>query len=134
MHRLINPNDRKYPASVITKSTPPVPYLFQLLVKHGEYIYVRSTDIILIESSNHWVKVHLAFDDQIKKTLRHDTLKNFLSLLSDSHFIRLGRFCAVNSYRLSGGNYNNQTFEFDFKLKVKLEHHLPNNIFNRMGL
>jgi len=133
MSRLLPVTDTKSQRYKTIENSPAAPHLFRLFVKNGEYIYARSNDIILIESCDHWIKVYLAFSDQIKKTSRHDTLKNFLTVLSNNYFIRLGRFCAVNSYRLSGGSYNEQTFEFDFKIKIKLQHPLSNDFFRNMG-
>lgn len=96
--------------------------IFRLCIKNGEYVYARANDIIMIESCDHLVKIHLAINDKIKKAVRNNTLKDFLLQLPQGHFIRIGRFCAVNMLRLSGGNCNEQTFEFDFKISVKLRH------------
>jgi DNA-binding LytR/AlgR family response regulator len=107
--------------------------LFRLFVKNDEYVYARPNDIIMIESCDHLVKVYVAFSDKIKKTVRHDTLKNLLLLLPQNQFVRIGRFCAVNLHRLSGGNYNKQIFEFDFKVSIKLAHPVPHHVFNSIG-
>ena len=115
------------------KNPPLEPNLLQLFVKNGEYVYARANDIILIESNDHWIRVYLAFDDELKKTLRNDTLKNFLVTLENHSFLRIGRFCAVNTLRLSGGNCNEQTLEFDFKIKVKLQHAIPAKVFSSLG-
>lgn len=107
--------------------------LFRLFVKNGEYVYARPNDIIMMESCDHMVKVYLAFNDKIKKTIRHNTLKDFLLQLPQDQFIRIGRFCAVNLHRLSGGNCNEQTFEFDFRVTMKLKHAISNTAFNSIG-
>lgn len=134
MSQLIKvPDEAKDLPAGIVKDFPIEPNLFQLFVKNGEYVYARSNDIILIESNDHWIKVYLAFGDQLKKTLRNDTLKNFLVTISNHSFLRLGRFCAVNTRRLSGANYSEQTLEFDFKVKVKLEHSIPGKVFSHLG-
>ncbi len=65
--------------------------------------------------------------------MRYDTLKDFLSQLPQNQFIRLGRFCAVNVDRLSGGNYNQQSFEFDFKVSIKLKHAISLATFKNIG-
>ena len=107
--------------------------LFRLFIKNGEYVYARSNDIIMMESCDHLVKVYLALNDKIKKTVRHNTLKDFLAQLPQDQFMRIGRFCAVNLQRLSGGSFNEQAFEFDFKVSVKLKHTLSNSVFNTIG-
>lgn len=109
------------------------PNLFRLFVKNGEYVYARANDIIMMESCDHLVKVYLAFNDKIKKTVRHNTLKDFLLQLPQDQFKRIGRFCAVNINRLSGGNCNDQTFEFDFKVSIKLKHTIPHTAFYTLG-
>ena len=106
--------------------------LFRLLVKNGEYVYAKSNDIIMIESCDHLVKVYVAVGGKIKKAIRHNTLKDFLSQLP-SQFVRIGRFCAVNIERLSGGNCNEQTFEFDFNLSIKLAHPVSHTVFTHLG-
>ncbi|MFT3947218.1 MAG: LytTR family transcriptional regulator DNA-binding domain-containing protein [Agriterribacter sp.] len=108
-------------------------FLFKFFIKNGEYAYARANDIVMIESCDHLVIVHLAFGEILKKTIRHDTLKDFLLQLPKDQFIRIGRFCAINMQRLSGGSCKNQTFEFDFKFSVKLKHVIPNTIFNGIG-
>jgi LytTr DNA-binding domain-containing protein len=107
--------------------------LFRLCVKNNEYVYARSNDIIMIESCDHLVSVYVAFNDKIKKTIRTNTLKDFLSLLPADQFARISRFCAVNIARLSGGSFINQTFEFDFKISVKLKHALSQHVFKNIG-
>ncbi|MEP7109465.1 MAG: LytTR family DNA-binding domain-containing protein [Ferruginibacter sp.] len=107
--------------------------LFRLFVKNGEYVYARPNDIIMIESCDHMVKVYLASNDKIKKTIRHNTLKDFLLQLPQDQFMRIGRFCAINILRLTGGNCNEQTFEFDFKVSVKLKHAISNTAFTTIG-
>jgi DNA-binding LytR/AlgR family response regulator len=123
--------DRESDAKVITPLC--VAGLVRLLVKKGEYVYARPNDIVMIESCDHLVKVYLAYDDKCKKTIRSCTLKDFLSQLPDKHFLRIGRFCAINSKRLSGGSFNEQSFEFDFKISIKLRHAVPNTVFNTIG-
>jgi DNA-binding LytR/AlgR family response regulator len=107
--------------------------LFRFFVKNGEHVYGRANDIIMMESCDHLVNVYLAVNDKIKKTIRSNTLKDFLSLLPADQFIRIGRFCAINIQRLSGGNFNEQTFEFDFKISVKLKHALSQHVFKKIG-
>lgn len=107
--------------------------LFRLHIKRGEYAYVRPNDIILMESCDHLVKVYLAYGGNIKKTVRNSTLKEFLSQLPNTQFVRIGRFCAVNIARLSGGNYHEQIFEFDFHLSIKLKHSISIAVFNNIG-
>ena len=107
--------------------------LFRLCVKNGEYVYVRADDIIMLESCDHLVKVYLGIGDKVKLTTRNNTLKDFLVLLPKTHFLRIGRFCAINCKRISGGNCNTQFFEFDFKISVKLKHPVSHAIFNSIG-
>ena len=87
----------------------------------------------MIESCNHLVYVYLAVNGAIKKTIRTSTLKDFLLQLPADNFLRISRFYAINIQRLSGGNCNEQTFEFDFKLTIKLKHTLPQAIFKNIG-
>jgi DNA-binding LytR/AlgR family response regulator len=108
--------------------------LLQLFVKKGEYIYARPCDIVLIESCDHMVQVHIAYGEKVKRALRNGTLKDFLQQLPSQQFVRLSRFCAVNLNRLSGGNYNQQVFEFDFRVPIKLKHPLPFSIFKTIGI
>lgn len=107
--------------------------LFRLFVKNGEYVYARPNDIIMMESCDHLVKVYVAFSDKIKKTVRHDTLKDFLLQLPKTQFLRIGRFCAINTDRLSGGNYLEQILEFDFKITVRLKHPISQGAFGKIG-
>lgn len=118
---------------VSISSNQNLPELFRLVVKNGEYVYAKAHDIIMIESCDHLVKVYVAIGGKIKKTIRHNTLKDFLSQLPLTQFVRIGRFCAVNIDRLSGGNSNEQTFEFDFNLSIKLAHSVSHTVFARMG-
>jgi len=123
---------RKEAAGLIKPAPTPV-NLFRLFVKNGEYVYAKPSDIIMMESCDHLVKVYLAFNDKIKRTLRHNTLKDFLSQLPQDQFLRIGRFCAVNINRISGGNCNEQTFEFDFKISIKLAHAISHSSFYMIG-
>jgi DNA-binding LytR/AlgR family response regulator len=108
--------------------------LFRLFVKHFEYVYVRPNDIIMIESCDHLVKVYVGVDGKAKLTMRHNTLKDFLSQLPQTHFLRIGRFCAINIQRLTGGSCNEQVFEFDFKISIKLKHSVSHSVFSRIGI
>jgi DNA-binding LytR/AlgR family response regulator len=116
-----------------TADNIPAKNLFRFFVKNGEHVYGRANDIIMMESCDHLVNVYLAVNDKIKKTIRSNTLKDFLSLLPADQFIRIGRFCAINIQRLSGGNFNEQTFEFDFKVSVKIKHPIPLSVFKNIG-
>jgi hypothetical protein len=87
----------------------------------------------MIESCDHLVKVYLGICNEAKLALRHNTLKDFLIQLPQSQFLRIGRFCAVNISRLSGGSCNEQTFEFDFKISVKLTHSVSHKVFSAIG-
>ena len=107
--------------------------LFRLFVKNGEYIYARANDIVMIESWDHVVKVYLVVDGKLKRSIRPSTLKGFLMQLPAAQFSRIGRFCAVNLFRLSGGNFDEQVFEFDFKVAVKLSHTLSHKVFANIG-
>lgn len=107
--------------------------LFRLFVKNGEYVYARSVDIIMIESCDHLVKVHLGVGGKVKLTIRHNTLKDFLLQLPENQFMRIGRFCAINICRLSGGNCNRQVFEFDYTISIKLKHTVSNTVFTCIG-
>ena len=107
--------------------------IFRLCIKNGEYVYARANDIIMIESCDHMVKVHLGIENKVKLTTRQNTLKDFLLKLPSAQFIRIGRFCAINIQRLSGGNCNKQTFEFDYKISIKPKHTVPNKIFTVIG-
>jgi hypothetical protein len=107
--------------------------LFRLFVKNGEYVYARPQDILMIESCDHMVKVYLSVNDKPKKTIRHNTLKDFLLQLPQNQFLRIGRFCAVNTQRISGGNCNDQSFEFDFKISIKLKHAISQSAFGNIG-
>ena len=108
--------------------------IFRLFVKHFEYVYARPKDIIMIESCDHLVKVYLGVGDRAKLTMRHNTLKDFLSQLPPGYFLRIGRFCAINIQRLTGGNCNEQIFEFDFKISIKLKHSVSHSVFSSLGI
>ena len=108
--------------------------IFRLFVKHFEYVYARPNDIIMIESCDHLVKVYVGVGEKAKLTLRHNTLKDFLSKLPATHFLRIGRFCAINIKRLTGGNCNEQVFEFDFKISLKLKHFVSHTVFSNIGI
>ncbi|HEY6505770.1 MAG TPA: LytTR family transcriptional regulator DNA-binding domain-containing protein, partial [Chitinophagaceae bacterium] len=108
--------------------------LFRLFVKHFEYVYARPNDIIMIESCDHLVKVYVGVGERAKLTLRHNTLKDFLSQLPATHFLRIGRFCAINIQRLTGGNCNEQVFEFDFKISIKPKHFVSHSVFTNIGI
>ncbi|MBO9205454.1 MULTISPECIES: LytTR family DNA-binding domain-containing protein [Niastella] len=115
-------------------TTPLTKGLLQLFVKKGEYIYARPADIVLIESCDHLVQVYIAYGEKAKRAVRNGTLKDFLLQLPQHQFVRLSRFCAVNLDRLSGGNYNQQVFEFDFRVSIKLKHTLPVSAFKTIGI
>lgn len=108
--------------------------LFRLSIKKDEYVYARAEDIVLVESCDHLVKVYVAFGNNFKKTVRPNTLKDFLKLLPVDQFMRLSRFCAVNTKRLSGGNSQEQTFEFDFKLSIRPTKPVPYSVFAQIGV
>lgn len=107
--------------------------ILRLFIKNGEFVYAHPRDIIMIESCDHLVKVHLVSGDKVKKAVRHNTLKDFLSHLPPNQFMRIGRFCAINLRRLSGGSFNDQTFEFDFNISIKLQHAISSSAFNSIG-
>lgn len=108
--------------------------ILRLCIKNGEYVYARANDIIMIESCDHMVKVYLGIDNNVKLTTRQNTLKDFLLKLPSTQFIRIGRFCAINIQRLSGGNCNKQTFEFDYRISLKPKHTVPNKTFTVIGI
>ena len=116
-----------------SKDSIPTPTLLRLFVKKGEYVYARPNDIVLIESCDHTVTVYLASENKYKKTIRSNTLKEFLLQLPPNQFLRISRFCAINSNRLSGGSYNEQSFEFDFRITIKLKHTISHKHFNAIG-
>ncbi|HET6994084.1 MAG TPA: LytTR family transcriptional regulator DNA-binding domain-containing protein [Chitinophagaceae bacterium] len=125
------------PPAVLPKpvtESPRTEDIFRLFVKHFDYVYARPNDIIMIESCDHLVKVYVGVGEKAKLTLRHNTLKDFLSKLPSTHFLRIGRFCAINIKRLTGGNCNEQVFEFDFKISVKLKHFVSHTVFTRIGI
>jgi DNA-binding LytR/AlgR family response regulator len=107
--------------------------LIRLFYKRGEFIYVRPDDIVMVESSDHLVNIYIVHEDKIKKTIRSNSLKDFLTQLPENQFLRIGRFCIINLKRLSGGNCKEQTFEFDFKVSIKLKHAIPPSWFNEIG-
>ncbi len=107
--------------------------LLRLLVKHGEYMYARFNDIVMIETCDHFVKVYVASAEKIRIALRHSTLNDFLSLLPHNQFLRLSRFTAVNISRLSAANCNEQFFEFDFRLIIKPKHPITQTILSKIG-
>ena len=107
--------------------------LFRLFVKNGQYVYARPEDIIMIESCDHLVKVYLGIGGKVRLTVRHNTLKDFLEQLPENQFVRIGRFCAINTRRLSGGNCSQQVFEFDYSISIKLKHSVSNTVFTRIG-
>jgi hypothetical protein len=125
------PNNAPAPVSPVPQDAE---NLFRLFVKHFEYVYVRPNDIIMIESCDHLVKVYVGVGEKTKLTLRHNTLKDFLSKLPATHFLRISRFCAINIKRLTGGNCNEQVFEFDFKFSVKLKHFVSHTVFSSIGI
>ncbi len=107
--------------------------LIRLFHKRGEFIYARPDDIVMVESSDHLIHVYIIHEDKTKKTIRSNSLKDFLAQLPESQFLRIGRFCVINLKRLSGGNCKEQTFEFDFKVSIKLKHAIPPSWFNDIG-
>ncbi len=107
--------------------------LFRLFAKRGEFLYVRPNDILMLESADHLVKIYLGVGETTKKAYRHNTLKDFLLLLPPDSFVRIGRFCAINTYRLSGCNVNQQTFEFDFRFTLQINHPISHKIFTQIG-
>jgi LytTr DNA-binding domain len=127
---LIPPETQYEPATVksIYKDN-----LIRLFYKRGEFIYARPDDIVMIESSDHLVNIYIVHEDKIKKTIRSNSLKDFLAQLPENQFLRIGRFCVINLKRLSGGNCKEQTFEFDFKVSIKLKHAIPPSWFNDIG-
>jgi DNA-binding LytR/AlgR family response regulator len=108
--------------------------LFRLFVKNGEYVYARPGNIVMIESCDHLVKVHLGIDGKSRMAIRQGSLKDFLSQLPKDMFVRIGRFCAINTQRLSGGNCNKQLFEFDYNITIKPKHFISNAIFTSIGI
>jgi DNA-binding LytR/AlgR family response regulator len=127
---LISPGKQNEPATVksIYKDN-----LIRLFYKRGEFIYARPDDIVMVESSDHLVNIYIVHEDKIKKTIRSNSLKDFLAQLPENQFLRIGRFCVINLKRLSGGNCKEQTFEFDFKVSIKLKHAIPPSWFNDIG-
>lgn len=116
------------------KERPIASHLIRLFLKDGEYVYARADDIIMIESSNHLIYVYVAREvSKIRKTIRNSSLKDFLMELPENNFIRISRFCAVNSKRLSGGNYHQQIFEFDYCITIKPKHSVSHTVFNAIG-
>jgi DNA-binding LytR/AlgR family response regulator len=107
--------------------------LIRLFYKRGEFIYARPDDIVMVESSDHLINIYIIHEDKIKKTIRSNSLKDFLAQLPENQFLRIGRFCVINLKRLSGGNCKEQTFEFDFKVSIKLKHAIPPSWFNDIG-
>jgi DNA-binding LytR/AlgR family response regulator len=107
--------------------------LIRLFYKRGEFIYARPDDIVMVESSDHLINIYIVHEDKIKKTIRSNSLKDFLAQLPGTQFLRIGRFCVINLKRLSGGNCKEQTFEFDFKVSIKLKHAIPPSWFNDIG-
>jgi hypothetical protein len=108
--------------------------LFRLFVKNGEYLYARPEDIVVIESCDHLVKVHLGIDGKSRMAIRQGSLKDFLLQLPTDQFMRIGRFCAINIQRLSGGNCHKQTFEFDYTISIKPKHSISHTIFASIGI
>jgi hypothetical protein len=111
-----------------------LPSLIRLSVKDGEYTYARPNDIVMIESCDHLIIVYVALgNNKVRKTVRYCSLKDFLIELPKNNFTRINRFCAINVMRLSGGNYHQQIFEFDYCISLKPKHPVPHKIFNAIG-
>jgi DNA-binding LytR/AlgR family response regulator len=107
--------------------------LIRLFYKRGEFVYARPDDIVMIESSDHLINIYIVHEDKIKKTVRTNSLKDFHAQLPGNQFLRIGRFCIINLKRLSGGNCKEQSFEFDFKVSIKLKHAIPPSWFSDIG-
>lgn len=122
------------PPATTVKSTCASKTVFRLFVKHFEYVYARPDDIVMIESCDHLVRVYVGIGETAKLTLRHNTLKDFLAQLPSGSFFRIGRFCAINMRRLTGGNCNDQVFEFDYKISIKLKHFVSHSVFTSIGV
>jgi LytTr DNA-binding domain len=105
----------------------------KLFIKHGEYVFAHFNDIMMIETCDHFVKVYISVVEKTKIVLRHNTLKDFLSLLPKDYFFRVNRFTVVNICRLTGGNCDEQFFEFDFRFKIKPRHALTQSMLSKIG-
>ena len=113
---------------------PIATHLLRLSIKGGEYTYAQASDIVMIESSDHFTVVHVAPQaGKVKTSLRNSCLKKVLLDLPKNYFLRVNRFCAVNLNRLSGGSYHQQFFEFDYCIKVKPRHPLSHTVFQSIG-
>jgi DNA-binding LytR/AlgR family response regulator len=122
-----------HPGKQDLDESPLATNLIQLMVRSGEFIYARFNDIALIESWNHFDIVYVVTGDKIKRLTRRDTLKHIYNMLPSEIFVRLGRFLIVNTTRLSGANFKEQTLEFDFQVKIKLEHATSLALFSKIG-
>lgn len=107
--------------------------IIRLMIRKGEYLYARPSDIIMLESCDHFVKVYVLVNNMVKKALKNVSMRDFIATLPNDYFARLSRFCAVNTLRLSGGNFDDQTLEFDFSVKVQLTKPLSLAVFGNIG-
>ncbi len=125
----INAIDNKTKPNVKISAVQPL----KLFIKHGEFVFVHFNDIMMIETCDHFVKVYISVVEKTKMVLRHNTLKDFLYLLPKDYFFRVNRFTAINIFRLTGGNCDEQFFEFDFKFKISPRHALTQSMLSKIG-
>jgi DNA-binding LytR/AlgR family response regulator len=98
-----------------------------------DYLWVQPGDILFIKSADHYVKALIQQGTQKKWTMRHCTIKDLTSILSDNDFIRLNKFYMINRTRFSHIDETNKILFLDDGFSVPISHRISRFIINLLA-
>ncbi|HYV91038.1 MAG TPA: LytTR family transcriptional regulator DNA-binding domain-containing protein [Chitinophagales bacterium] len=98
--------------------------LLRFLAGSRQVAFARSNDILFVEIQDHLLLVHLAANAKVFVVTRHQSLKDFCSILPANSFLQLKRFYLINTGRITGAHPDEQWFEFDFKFRISYKHYI----------
>ena len=89
-----------------------------------EKVYILSTDVMLAQGIDHFVRVLVKMNRQFVWMERYCTLKAFIRLLPEKQVLRISKFYAVNTQRVSGFEPSGRQLTFDSAFTVTLGHRI----------
>jgi DNA-binding LytR/AlgR family response regulator len=126
LQKTSEPPPWKEKLSVINKTFSKVDSndLIRFEERKGIYTWVQPEGILFVKSADHYVKALIQQGIQKKWTMRHCTIKDLTSILSDNNFIRLNKFYMINRTRFSHVDVTNKTIFLDDGFSVPISHRI----------
>ena len=96
------------------------------------YTWVQPEEILFVKSADHYVKSLIQTGTQKKWMIRHCTIKDLLTILSFSHFVRLNKFYMINRNHFSYIDENEKILYLDDGFSIPISHRISRFIIDML--